>query len=335
MTQLDGKKIIGIGSPVVDMLARVSEEHLAAVGGLKGGMELVEPEMMEQLIEKIEHGSLAHAAGGSAANTIFALARLETPAGFLGKIGNDEQGRYYQRDFGELGGDCSRFKFSTDVPTARCLSLVTPDSERTMRTCLGAAATLTPEEITDEDFIGYTHAHLEGYLLFNRELIQRVLKTAKKAGCKISLDLAAPEIVEAASDILPELLKEYVDIVFANETEAAVYADTRQPDEALQVLSKVCDVAAVKLGAEGALIRQGNVTHRIPVSPVHNVTDTTGAGDYWAAGFLYGYIRDYPLDICGKIGSLLGGEVVQHMGADLPQHTWKSITEQIMNVYKV
>lgn len=317
------QRVIGVGSPIVDRLAMVDEDFLAGIGGDKGGMELVDTFSMEALLGSVV-GSMAVAPGGSAANTIFALARLKVPCALLGKIGDDAEGTYYRRAFEEFGGDCSRLKTCGLNATARCLSLITPDSERTMRTDLGAAAGLLPQEVSAKDFEACDHAHVEGYLLFNRELTKAVLEAAKTAGCTVSLDLGSFEVVRQAAGVLPDLLGEYVDVVMANQDEAAAFSGEDDPGVGLKALGKYCEVAAVKQGADGALIRLNGDTCFVPARPVDNAVDSTGAGDLWAAGFLYGYLRGYSADDCGHLGALLGAEAVRQVGANLPDESWEN-----------
>ena len=322
------KKMIGVGSPIVDLLARVSEEFVAGIEGDKGGMELVTPEQIEVLLAQLPSDPFI-APGGSAANTTFALAKVGVPAAFLGKLGEDELATTYRDGFANLGGDTSRFKSTGDAPTARCLSLVTPDSERTMRTELGAAALMSPDEVTAGDFTGCGLAHIEGYLLFNPALAEKVLATAKEAGCTVSLDLGAFEVVRAAGDDLSRLLEQFVDIVYANEDEAEAFTGSKDPVAALDALGKLCEVAAVKLGAEGAIIDGHGERVTIEPRKAEQVIDTTGAGDFWAAGFLYGYLHGLPLQTAGSIGSLFGAEVVQHMGVDLEPEAWQRVQEEL------
>lgn len=320
--------IIGIGSPIMDTLVQVSEEWLETIPGEKGGMEMVSSEEMAGLLS--EAGSeMTQAAGGSAGNTIFTLARLGVKTSFLGKIGTDEEGNFYRDAFEKIGGDASRFKVSP-TPNARCLSLITPDSQRTMRTFLGASAELSPDEISADDFRGVRHAHIEGYLLFNPDLIRKVLASAREAGCTISLDMASFEVVHASRSILTGLLRDYVDILFANEDEAAAYFQEKRPYEAMaRDFSGLCRIAAVKMGKDGAWIASGDELHRIDPVLVDRPVDTTGAGDLWAAGFLYGWLNGQPLDVCGRFGSILGAEVVQVVGAAIPEERWGAITEML------
>jgi sugar/nucleoside kinase (ribokinase family) len=321
-------RIMGVGSPIIDLLARVSDEFLVGIEGAKGGMVLVDDAAMAALLASIP-GEKVMMPGGSAGNTTFTLARLGAPCAFLGKVGDDAHGRYYREVFASLGGDVSAFKEAADIPTACCLSMITPDSQRTMRTNLAAAMTLEPSEIRPEDFAGCGLVHIEGYLLFNRDLLLAVLRGAKAAGCQVSLDLASFEVVNAAKDILPELLSDYVDLVYANEDEAAAYTGGGDPETALDALAELCAVAAVKLGAQGALVRSGSDTVRIAPVAAEHVIDTTGAGDLWAAGFLHGYVNGKPFDVCGRFGSVLGAEVVQHIGAEIPRHKWPAILEAL------
>ncbi len=314
--------LIGVGSPVVDSLAQVSEAFVASIPGDKGGMELVDSQTIGELMAKVD-AALTEAPGGSAGNTAVAVAHLGLPTTFLGKLGNDAGGEFYKDRFLALGGDASRFKIG-EVPNGRCLSLVTPDSERTMRTDLGAAMTLSPDEISVEDFKGCRHAHIEGYILFNRDLMFKVLNSAKAAGCTISIDLASFEVVGATKDILADILTEYVDVVFANEEEAGALFDSKDYEKMVADLAGMCEVAVVKLGKAGSLIQQGDKLERIAPNVVQAV-DTTGAGDLWASGFLYGWLRGRPLAECGRNGSILGAEIVQVMGAAIPQERWPEI----------
>jgi sugar/nucleoside kinase (ribokinase family) len=311
---------------MVDILVRVPDGFLRMHQVEKGGSCLVAPDELDRILAATG-GSGVRVPGGSAANTIFGLAEFGYASAFLGKLGRDETGEFYRCRYAAMGGDDTRLKVHPDVPTGRCLGLITPDSERTMRTDLGAAATLDPEEITAADFADCRHVHLEGYLLFNELLIRRILHLAREEGCTVSLDLASFEVVRATASILPDLLRDYVDIVFANEDEAAAFPGGGAPEAALAVLSQLCTVAAVKLGPDGSLIRRGNETVRIPALKA-NAVDTTGAGDLWAAGFLAGFFADLPLDACGRLGSLAGAEVVQVTGAAIPEDRWHHLRQQ-------
>jgi sugar/nucleoside kinase (ribokinase family) len=320
--------IIGIGSPIVDAIAQVEHAFLDQIEGKKGGMELVDGAAIASLLQLIPNPPIS-APGGSAGNTLFALARMGCSTRFLGKTGNCTEGEFYRGRFTELGGDSSRFKIG-DIPNGQCISLVTPDGERTMRTHLGAAMTLSPEEITTADFVGCAHAHIEGYLLFNEALMRQVLRSAKEAGCSISLDLASFEVVNATKHILPQILREYVDIVFANEEEAEAFTGIKDDHQAMaQHLAGYCKTAVVKVGAHGSYIAQGGKVEKIEPMHAACVVDTTGAGDLWAAGFLYGWSQGRELAHCAQMGSILGAAVVQVQGSVLPPHVWDDLFSAI------
>ncbi len=293
-------------------------------------MEVVEHAHIEEIVGR-NAGEIFNESGGSAANTIVGLSRLGISCTFLGKLGRDELGKYYHSKFSESGVCTNRFKYCDVSPTGRCLSMVTPDTERTCRTFLGAAMTLSPDEISVEDFAGCTHAHLEGYKLFNRDLALKILACVKEAGCTVSLDLASFEVVHANQDILDHLLSEYIDIVFANEDEAKAYCGSDDPEDALRRLSEHCDVCAVKVGAKGAYLKRGNEVATVSAESVKAV-DTTGAGDLWAAGFLYGHYQGWDLENCGRVGSVLGASVVQQLGAIIPDTEWQEIKQRIEKI---
>ena len=319
--------IIGIGSPIVDSLVHVSDGFIESIDGAKGGMELVNAEQMQELISKVG-SEIVEAPGGSAGNTIFALAKTGVQTTFLGKIGNDAGAEFYKNAYASMGGNTDHFKVG-EVPNGRCLSMITPDSERTMRTDLGAAMGLSPEEITVEDFKDCKHAHIEGYLLFNPELLDKVVNCAKEAGCTTSIDLASFEVVHAAADRLPEILKNTIDIVFANEEEAEAYCGKDKTYEDMaRDLAQLCSIAVVKLGKEGSLVCKGDELVEVEPVRVENVIDTTAAGDFWAAGFLHGWINGKSLKGAGQCGSLLGAEVVQVIGSVLSDETWSKLNKE-------
>ncbi len=322
------KVVAGIGSPVVDLVARVPESFIQNIEGEKGGMELVDEATFDRLMAELPDIPVS-TPGGSAGNTLFALARLGMPGRFIGVTGEDEAGRFYRDAFTRLGGDAGRIRAREGMATARCLSLVTPDGERTMRTHLGAAASLGVADVTSDDFSGCDHVHIEGYLLFNPDLMDHVLRTAGNAGCTVSMDLASFEVVAASMDALPSLLEKHVDMVFANEEEAEAYSGSGNPDRCVEKLAAPCETVAVKYGAGGAVLRRAEETCRVAAVPVDKVVDTTGAGDLWAAGFLYGLRRGFDLTQCGTCGSLLGAAVVQQEGTSIPDSEWNLLMREI------
>jgi sugar/nucleoside kinase (ribokinase family) len=325
MTKTQPFDLIGVGNPIMDLLAHATDDFLRQhVAGDKGGMVLVDDADIVRLVALLGD-RIAVAPGGSAANAAMGAARLGLRTTFLGKVGGDVTARQYRDAFAATGGDTARFKRAT-VPNGRCLSLVTPDSQRTMRTCLGAAMTLHPDEISVDDFRGCRHAHIEGYLMFNPALAEKVVATARRAGCTISLDLASFEVVNVARDWLLGQLRQGVQAVFANEDEVrALFQVDASYDAYARKLAGYGGIAAVKMGKDGAWIARGADCHRIAPVSAPNVVDTTGAGDAWAAGFLYGWLRGASLPAAGAIASLMGSECVQHLGAAIPDVHWSRV----------
>lgn len=320
--------LIGVGSPIVDSITHVSEAFLCTIAGAKGGMELVNADEMRTLIESIE-GPIVTSPGGSAGNTTFAVSRMGLASKFLGTLGRCPQGQWYREQFEKLGGNSRSFKYAEQA-NGHCLSMVTPDGERTMRTDLGAAMQLSPDEVSVEDFRDCQHAHFEGYLLFNEALIRKLLSCAQAANCSISLDLASFEVVHASKTLLPDLLENYVDIVFANEDEASAFCGPGNDYAKMaQSLQRSCSIAAVKMGAAGAYIADGQSVQAIAAKKVDTVVDTTAAGDLWAAGFLYGWLQQWPLSDCAQLGAHMGAAVVQIQGSQLSETTWEHLMHWI------
>lgn len=323
-TEQERLGIIGVGNPIVDSITHIEESFLDTIDGEAGGMVLVNTETLQSILTRVP-STITRAPGGSAGNTLFALARMGTNAHFIGKTGNCADGEFYRNTFTHLGGNPRSFK-AGNIPNGHCLSLVTPDGQRTMRTDLGAAMTLDPDEISPADFEGSHLAHIEGFLFFNEALIRKVLICAKEAHCKISLDLASFEVVHAAGATLPELLEEYVDYVFANEQEAAAFTGIESDySEMARQLNQYCSVSAVKAGPGGSYITDGGPVCHVPAITVGKVADTTGAGDLWAAGFLYGLSHHCDLETCGELGSLLGAAAVETLGAYLSEPVWNKL----------
>lgn len=321
------EKILGIGSPIVDFLVHVDDRFLEDIGAEKGGMVLVGSEEMERLLAAIP-GQAVLAPGGSAGNAIFGLAKLHESTAFLGKLGDDVAGDFFRNKLIELGGCEKSFLVVKGGVTGRCLSMVTPDSERTMRTDLGIASSLTPDDITEAAFEGVDHVHVEGYLLFLEGVVEKILALAQANGCTVSLDLASFEIVRLKRDLLRCLIREYVDVVFANEDEAAEFTGSRIPEEQAAGIARFCKVAAVKLGPEGCCLQDDSGIYTVPARKVA-VVDTTAAGDLWAAGFLHGWLNGAPLELCGTYGTVTAAEVIQVMGSQIPEERWERIRAEL------
>jgi sugar/nucleoside kinase (ribokinase family) len=315
-------ELLGIGNPIMDYIAHVDDAFLRThVPGDIGGMVLVDDDDIGRLLGHLG-GVVATTPGGSAANAVLGATKLGLRTTYVGKTGGDKTAEDYRTNFTAAGGDGSRFK-RTNLPHGRCLSMVTADGQRTMRTYLGAAMTLSPDEISVEDFRGAKHAHIEGYLLFNPALADKVARTARAAGCTLSLELSSFEVVNVARDWILAQLREGVHIVFANEDEArALFQREASYDTYAREIAAHGGIAAVKIGKDGAWVAQGHEVHRIAPVKVDRVADTTGAGDAWAGGFLYGHLRGKSLAAAGALGSALGAECVQHLGASIPESRW-------------
>lgn len=315
-------ELIGVGSPLVDLVLQVDDDFLTGnVPGEKGGMVMVDAPTIASLVAA-SGKEPARSAGGAAANTTVGCANLGIRTAFVGCCGRDELAGFY-RDALVAQGCEPRLVEHPDQPTGRVLALVTPDAQRTMRTCLGAAAALDPQAFNADTFRGVRVVMLEGYTLFNHALTRAIARAAKDAGCALALDFASFEVVRYNREVIAELLAGQVDLVFANEDEATAWLPTG-PEAALEDLAGRVQVAAVKLGKAGALIARG--TERIKVgSEVVEAIDTTGAGDCWAAGFLAGWLRGLPLEQCGRLGAMSGSAVVQVLGGQLPREKWLPI----------
>ncbi len=325
--------LIGVGAPIMDVVAPVPDSFLAHTAGEKGGMVMVEAAEMARLVALLPTPPTL-TPGGSAANTTFNATRLGLRTAFVGKLGGDELARVYRERFAGAGVGTDRFK-AGDLPNARCLILTTPDAQRTMRTCLGAVLSFSPDELRPADFAGSRHVHIEGYVVFNRALADAILGAARAAGCTISLDLASFEVVRESRDWLLAQLATGLDLVFANEDEIrALFPDHAGADYAAlarRLASHGC-TAAVKLGRDGAWVARGDELHRIAPLVVTDAIDSNGAGDAWAAGFLSAYLRGRPLPVCGAVASILGAETVRHLGAIIPDPVWPEVAARVQRL---
>jgi len=245
--------------------------------------------------------------------------------GFVGKIGKDDIGLFFTND--SVNNGVKPHLLTSETPSGRCTVLVSPDTERTLCTYLGAACELEASDLTAEMFQGYDIFHIEGYLVQNHDLIRTAVSLAKQAGLKVSVDLASYNVVEDNLEFLLEIIHEYVDIVFANEDEARAFTG-KEPEEALEEISEHCQIAVVKVGKEGSFIKSGD--KKMQIEPrKSNCIDTTGAGDLYASGFLFGLANNYSLEVCGKIGSLLSGNVVEVIGAKMSDEVWDVINGEV------
>lgn len=320
------KRILGMGNALTDILLQIEHDEVLATLNLpKGSMQLVNGQFSDQIGIALSGIARKMATGGSASNTINGLTKLGVTAGFVGKVGKDDVGTFFTND--SISNGVTPHLLISETPSGRCTVLVSPDGERTLCTFLGASCELDAEDLTLEMFQNYDIFHIEGYLVQNHELIRTAVRLAKEAGLKVSIDLASYNVVEDNLDFLNEIIREYVDIVFANEEEARAFTN-KEPQDALIHISNHCDIAVVKIGKEGSYVKSGDSS--VQVQPrTANCIDTTGAGDLYAAGFLYGLACNYSLDVCGQIGSLVAANVVEVLGAKMTDEVWATIHEEI------
>jgi sugar/nucleoside kinase (ribokinase family) len=317
------KRVLGLGNALVDLLIQMKDDNLIKDLELpKGSMILIDDVQAKKISSLIEKMDVQKVSGGSAANSIHGIARLGVPCGYIGKVNEgDELGNFFENDLHNAGIKTSLLRGK--APSGCAHTFISPDGERTFATYLGAAVEMNAQELTEEAFSGYDIFHIEGYLVYNRELIEQALILAKKNNMLVSLDMASYNVVEDNLDFLKRILPKYVDIVFANEEEAKSYTG-KEPTEALDVFAEDCDIAVVKVGKDGSMIKNKGKVYNIPVKEI-KPTDTTGAGDSYAAGFLYGMNLDLPFDKCGQLGALLASKVIENYGARIADKDWEEL----------
>lgn len=319
------KKILGIGNALVDNILFLENEELLNTFSLpKSSMQLVDADKALRIENAAAMCPKHMASGGSAANTIHGLARLGMETALVGTVGKDSFGEFFGKDLKD-NGIIPLLEYGT-ANTGRAISLVSPDGERTFATYLGAAVELPANRLKATLFHGYDHLHLEGYLVPNQQLVESAFILAQQCGMTVSLDLASYNVVEANLDFLRLITAKYKPIVFANEEEARAFTGHVDPLKALNAFAKLCNTAIVKIGAKGSLIFHHGKKYTADAIQV-NCLDTTGAGDLYAAGYLYGFVNDFEPDRCGAIGSLLAGKVIEEAGAKISDVSWEYIKE--------
>ncbi|MDR1884426.1 MAG: adenosine kinase [Prevotella sp.] len=319
-------KVLGMGNALVDVLAVIENDKTLDILGLpKGSMQLVDKAKLETITKEINKLDKRIVSGGSASNTIVGLADTGIETGFLGRIGSDFYGKYYKEDLKKhhVKSHLTEVNEASGVAS----TFISKDGERTFGTYLGAAALLNAGELHQEDFNGYDYFYIEGYLVQSHDLIKKAVILAKEAGAKIILDTASYNVVEANRGFLLEIIPLYVDIIFANEEEAKALLNLG-PESAVSALAKQTGIAIVKTGAKGSWIQQGEKKIFVPALKA-NCVDTTGAGDLYAAGFIYGLINNCPLSVCGQIGTLLAANVIEDIGAKIEESKWNGLVETI------
>jgi sugar/nucleoside kinase (ribokinase family) len=312
----DELDVVGIGNALVDVLSHETENFLAAHGLTKGAMHLIDEPRAAVLYEAMGPG--VEVSGGSAANTIVGVASLGGRAQYIGKVRDDQLGQVFTHDLRSTGVRYETAPATSGPPTGRCLILVTPDAQRTLNTFLGASVHLGPEDVDEKIVARGRILYLEGYL-FDPPRAQQAFREAARqahaAGRKVALTLSDPFCVDRHREAFLDLVERHVDVVLANEAEICSLYEVKDFDDALQRVRRHCEIAALTRSEHGSVVVSGHDVHVVPAHRVTRVVDTTGAGDLYAAGFLFGLSRGRELAACARLGSLAAAEVISHVGA--------------------
>jgi sugar/nucleoside kinase (ribokinase family) len=321
--------MIGLGNALVDTLLKLdSDTSLTDIGIVKGAMDMIDVNQMILIRKSLSHLGKGRTPGGSACNTMRAAAGLGTSAGFIGKIGSDPLCGYYEQALREAG--VTPYFAKVDGISGCCTVLISPDGERTMATYMGPAPTLAPEDIREDVIARYNCIYIEGYLLVNEPLVRGAMEKAKQAGLKIALDLSNFNIVNAFREMLDDLIPAYVDILFSNESEAEAFTGMK-PEDAVRRMAGMTGIAIVTCGKEGAVVARGGETVKVAAEGGIPL-DTTGAGDHFAAGFLYGQSVGASLEQSARIGSMLAGHVIRVIGPQIPGGQWEQIKLKVKDI---
>ena len=311
-----GFDVVGVGNAIVDVLVQATEVQVRDLGLAKGTMTLIDAERADALYTRMESG--IEVSGGSAANTLVGLVSLGGRGSYIGKVRDDQLGAVFQHDIRAAGVDFRTAPAANDRSTARCLIFVTPDAQRTMQTYLGISVELGPDDIDEAVIRGSAVTYLEGYL-FDREPAKaafvRASEIAHAAGGRVALSLSDPFCVERHRASLLHLVSRHVDILFANEAEVMSLFEVQDFAAAAGRVRGYCEIAVLTRGAAGSMIVSRDAELVIAAEPVERVIDTTGAGDLYAAGVLFGLTRGYELETCGRLGNIAAAEVIGHYGA--------------------
>ena len=323
--------VVGVGNALVDVLSLEDDTFLARHDLVKGAMTLIDAERAESLYAAMGVG--VEMSGGSAANTLAGIASFGGRGGFIGRVRDDEIGKVFAHDIRAVGVEFAGATASGGSPTGRCLIVVTPDGERTMNTLLGAAGELGPEDV-DADFVASARiTYLEGYLFDQEaagEAFHKASAAAHDAGRMVALTLSDSFCVERYLEAFRELVADRVDVLFGNEHEVTLLFETDDVEDALAQAEAHCRLVAVTLGARGAVVSVDGRRVHVAAEPVERVVDTTGAGDLFAAGFLFGLSRGLAPETCGHLGSLASAEVISHVGAR-PEVSLASLAQPVLD----
>ena len=307
--------VVGIGNALVDVIAHAGDGFLDEHGLVKGSMELIDTERAVDLYRAL--GMAVEMSGGSAANTMCGVASLGGRAAYIGKVSDDELGNVFGHDLNALGVSFRRGAAEAGTPTGRCIIVVTPDAQRTMNTYLGVSSLLSADDLDEAAIADGAVLYMEGYLYDRddaKKAFRRAAAVAHDAGRKVSLTLSDSFCVDRHRQDFAALVRDEVDILFGNSAELCSLYEVDSLDEAIDRVRSECELAAVTASEQGSYVVSAAGVVKVPAEPVARVLDTTGAGDLYSAGFLYGYTRGLPLDECGRIGSIAAAEVISHVG---------------------
>jgi sugar/nucleoside kinase (ribokinase family) len=308
--------VIGIGNAIVDIIGRCDEAFLATVGATKGSMRLVGADEVKKIYTTM--GPAVEISGGSAANTIAGIASFGGKAAFIGTVADDEFGKIFAHDIHSIGVAFDVPPIANGSPTSRSLILVTPDGERTMNTFLGISTSLGESQLDLDLIRGSAILYLEGYLFDEpqaKQAFRKALQTAKEANRKVALTLSDGFCVDRHRAEFLELIRSGIDIIFANESEIKSLYQTESFDLAAKNASNDARLAVLTRSEKGSVIFGNGRAVQIASEPISELVDTTGAGDLYAAGFLFGYSKGYDLEICGRLASVAAAEIISHIGA--------------------
>lgn len=324
MLQQPKYEILGIGSACIDLLVHTTDDFLQQLPGNKGGAEPIKWEALEKILEQSSRLPLMRI-GGSCANVMKCLAGLHESCGFLSCIGKDEFGNFFVENL--KNQNICEILSTSDLPTTCVVCLITPDGQRTMRFVEGCSQSLSIDLLAPEHFKSIKILHIEAYTLRRPGFTEKSMQLAKDNHALVSIDLSSFEVVQQHSRTLHYLLENYVDILFANADEAKALTGL-PPKAACFELQKLCSAAVVMIGKEGCFAGQNGQIFHCPAYPAKSI-DTTGAGDFFAGGFLFGYLRKKPVQVCADWGNKLGKFVVEVWGAELPPEKWQVLRSQL------
>lgn len=318
--------MVGIGNALIDIMAEVDNDALLKKFSFaKGSQEHVDKKVFDEFYQELSLSGARFIPGGATANTICALASLGYKTAFIGAVGDDEHGKMFEEDLRRAG--VYRDLIRKEGDTGKVLHIKTPDKVKTVIGYTGVNEHLGKEDFNDKYFSSYSHLLIDGYLTPNEDLMKVLESLSDLQHAKVVLDLSSSHIAEGYREYLKHFIKNRVDILFANDLEAFSYTGN-EPEKGIKSMAKDCEMVVIKKGDKGSLIQRGNEFYPIPAAPA-NATETTGAGDLYAAGFLYGLLKNYHLTHCGKIGAFLASKVLEVEGGRLSYEQWREIQKMI------